>query len=168
MAKVQENIVNRVRVPVTFGADASVVAYTQFNTMMNAGNADLKWMILGAQVRPDHDAAVVAATANEACHFQIVQGAEEDFLGENDLQTIDTLRIDISSAGAAYAVHTVWPLPFAIQYPLPAYCAVMTCIMEANNAAAWNSKKFWFEIYYVRTPLSKDEMKEYVMAHGSI
>lgn len=163
----REKYANRYRGRLTFGASAATGVQESFNTGMNIGaGSAYKWTLLAASIQPNTFAGLVVPSTF-SLQAQLAIGNQTGMLDQDDMQCISTVaRSTYVSAGGANAID--WPLVFPIHSPIPVFAQALTISLVGTNVATLNSIEFAYDLWYVTSPVNKDEMLEYLAAFGQV
>lgn len=157
----------RLRKTVTFGADASAIAYSQIDTPLHQIGGGI--MLLGAYVNFNDLSETPPPSAAAACglKIQIALGEVTDFVTCDDQQAVEggASIAAVSSSGA-----NAWTFP--VQIPvlggIPIISKRITLLAEAYNDADFNSKVICFTLIYVPHKVSDKALLEHLMAFTEI
>jgi hypothetical protein len=164
----KERFANRYRGTLTFGADASVYQHDTFNTGMNVGQSSaFAWTILGVTIGPNDYTDIDEAANSGAFIAQLAIGAQDAIIDQDDMQAVSTKTMH-ASAAAGSSFFYEFPLVFPILSPIPVFAQQLTIGMQATNVALFNSDTWAYEIVYVQTPVSQQDIVEYLAAFGQV
>lgn len=164
----REQFANRYRGRLSFGADASAAVFESFNTgIAVSGNNPWKWVILWCDIGPANVEDVPLTVDGGKFKSKLMMGTHTSMVEDDDMQCIAHVAHcnDISASGAVYAE---FPMAMNIHSPIPVVSSVLTIGMVAINTAIYNSLEYSYEIGYMATPTTPNEVTEFLAAFGSL
>jgi hypothetical protein len=160
------------RVAVDFGANSSLVVYTQFDTeqMVNTIQAvSIAWEVYAITVSPSMVDDIPDSAVNASINFQMLIGDQTVEQERTHASVFAGLCLHNGVAGSSGANANIWPVPMDIYRPIPLVANRMTALMQADvNVAGLQNKKWIFTFWYSLFPADVGAVIVYLKSTGQI